>query len=1228
MSPRILHLVLLFVSSVFSSKAQEQDKFIPFTKNSYQLSGQNNLPLRIRESPPLGDNILTTQNFQQNCFCSVYPAIVPLSKQGTVWTYQGIPNASCIPISTTFTRVAYTPGALSQNIDTCGVSNARYEWSITSGNNIAAITGSATGSTVAIAISNSGSFTLNLINTVTCNDSSSCTASTYYTDTVTIENCTCTAGPVTIQPGNKQGNVWTYQGSMQGTCTGQYGIPPNLTSCNVQNTTYSWSILAAGGVASISGPTNGQTVNVDINGNGPFTLRLDATITCNDGKTCTNYNFYSDSAKKDVPKNCTCDIDVNCERVSVEGNQRTYRGILKGGCTGEYGTSPPYLPCNTANVTWSWQVSSGNTVARIAGPDNQQTVNVQIIGTGAFELRVAADVTCNDGTDCGSDNFDYCQDSASVDKQCNFSFTESNLPVMAGGLSDEVKKQDKIRRDEFVALIAEAIDFDKVTIECTPSYQCDNSQKKSSSEVLLTGKVRFEWSIKSGEGGFVKLGVLPENATTDVGDRVIFQPPYVPLSKDGQTNSKTTVLTLTIIDETGAGLLKDEDINSTITIVTRRSANDADHYEIEIQSPDWSPPNINLLEDNDGVCKAAYGWDKPNDLQVPAIKLPAVPDNNKMVLGQWMILEADNQNETDLLKMVCESTECTDDGGQKEYPDNIVWTWTIADDDGKKGKFLGGNKGRYVIYAAPDSFQGNTTELSVTFNVEVKNTGVQLDDEPRKSQPLTITVFQPGVQLEYPPLDWVPKWIAVDRVPLKLKSYLLYKENGTWKEALAHMGRIHFFELLNVSQEKGICMNLPTPDIAARCRDLTLDDEDPQMEVFERPNDPGPFNCDGGNYYLHARSQKPKKEETVIILSEDQGSYGFLRSFANINKGGKDSIKGELPVYEPVPIPENRVAHPSGRKKAHNYLDNRVTIPRDVDENRISDGGWRTRGNVLMKDPINPQDDDDSELPGDGYPGDGLSNYEEYRGFLVDGDLIRTSIRSKDLFIYNPHGLNLGIFKAALTRGAGRDAVGVDVHEIRKSDYVDNETREINFNYNPQLHYLPVPGEPLRVQKGLWLIDGKKLDEAPGLLGQTYTAEERFKNINTPPNWVRGMAIFTDHIRRYAPRAGVNVGGLIIHVTTHELGHGIAMWHHGDSLLELNGLQSGDVNCIMRYDNIIPFNNPEPFGVIFCNDRRGTGNNGLPDCKVPVCYGDAAPKRGDCIHQFRISCRTINFPVR
>jgi hypothetical protein len=303
-----------------------------------------------------------------------------------------------------------------------------------------------------------------------------------------------------------------------------------------------------------------------------------------------------------------------------------------------------------------------------------------------------------------------------------------------------------------------------------------------------------------------------------------------------------------------------------------------------------------------------------------------------------------------------------------------------------------------------------------------------------------------------------------------------------------------------------------------------------------------------------------------------------------------------------------------------------VTVPRDVDENRIADGGWRTQGNVLIKDPANPRDDDDNQLPGDGYPGDGLSNYEEYRGFKVQGFFIRTSIRNKDLFIHNPAGFFLANFRAALSDpgGTGR----VSVHQIEEDEYVDNNFRQINFNYNPQLHYLPVPSEPPRIQKGLRVLNGVKFEEKPSLLGFTAWEDPEFKSFNTPPNWVKAVVIFPDNIRRYSQRVGIDVEDKIIQVVSHELGHGISMWHHGETLRQKNGLQSGDVDCIMRYDNVLPFNTPEALGTIFCKDPRGTGNNALSSCEIPACYGNAAPGRGDCIHQFRISCRTVHFPVR
>src|SRR3712207_6595546 len=113
-------------------------------------------------------------------------------------------------------------------MDSCGVAGVTYSWSVVSGNDIAAIIVSSTGSTVNVSLSGSGSFTLQLINTVTCSDGSSCSYYAYHTETVTTtsKKCTCQTAPIVITPTNKQGSTWTYSGTAPGTCTGEHGTEP------------------------------------------------------------------------------------------------------------------------------------------------------------------------------------------------------------------------------------------------------------------------------------------------------------------------------------------------------------------------------------------------------------------------------------------------------------------------------------------------------------------------------------------------------------------------------------------------------------------------------------------------------------------------------------------------------------------------------------------------------------------------------------------------------------------------------------------------------------------------------------------------------------------------------------------------------------------------------------------------------------------------------------------
>lgn len=79
----------------------------------------------------------------------------------------------------------------------------------------------------------------------------------------------------------------------------------------------------------------------------------------------------------------------------------------------------------------------------------------------------------------------------------------------------------------------------------------------------------------------------------------------------------------------------------------------------------------------------------------------------------------------------------------------------------------------------------------------------------------------------------------------------------------------------------------------------------------------------------------------------------------------------------------------------------RRTVPRDDDGNQLPDGGWHlpTGTDVAAGGLSAAGDVDDAVSASNTQPGDGLSNFEEYRGFLVQGQYTRTDPRRKDLFL-------------------------------------------------------------------------------------------------------------------------------------------------------------------------------------------------------------------------------------
>jgi len=350
------------------------------------------------------------------------------------------------------------------------------------------------------------------------------------------------------------------------------------------------------------------------------------------------------------------------------------------------------------------------------------------------------------------------------------------------------------------------------------------------------------------------------------------------------------------------------------------------------------------------------------------------------------------------------------------------------------------------------------------------------------------------------------------------------------------------------------------------------------------------------------------------VHSNDFGGYTDVSSYANHTHKNDGELKN--PRYESIPVTNDSAPkHPEGMAKKKVYWDNRVTVPVDIDENYIPDNGWiATVGGARIHDRVEPKTDWD-ELPnGDGTDGDGFSAYEEYRGFKIfKPDNVSMHIRlhtnTKDLFVHNPDRFALGVF---------RTVTSLAVHEITNTQYDGDTKRLVNFNH----HTAHVDN-----QHGLY-IRNATLDA--GFLG---IAQPLTGNWPSPPNYNKYVHVDKTDITNWAKTKKINVDNSINYVVAHELSHACNVYHHGEhpnggqNFDVVHGLRSGDVACIMRYNNVgKPLANPNPelIGTILCQAQAGTGFNA-----GGRNFGDAAQshrvntgiplwRRGDCLHQLRI----------
>ena len=365
------------------------------------------------------------------------------------------------------------------------------------------------------------------------------------------------------------------------------------------------------------------------------------------------------------------------------------------------------------------------------------------------------------------------------------------------------------------------------------------------------------------------------------------------------------------------------------------------------------------------------------------------------------------------------------------------------------------------------------------------------------------------------------------------------------------------FTLLDVSREKGYAINAGTgtePD---------LEFQDGQAG-FNKVDSPPP-----GTWQVETTGTGTRA--TVTLVARDYGAYARVK--AEVNVDGH---------WYPCDVEGGGTA---------------VSLPRDDDGDHIADSWEEIYG---IADQSASDDLDDQPAPtnaadGPARAGDGLSNYEEYRGFVESLTWDVGYPGQKDLFIYD-----------ALALGTGTIAnTGLRVHLILEDEY--SSARVLNFNRG-----YATTGP----QNGLHLMDH--------VLGADI-AGQAYPTVGTP-NTVEWVGIDT------AKETFLAVGGYFDSLVGHELGHAVNMLHHGDPIVTNRvcagnlyyiavpgGQYSGQQDCVMRYNDAVSYEGWDgrcysaPYqGVTrsYCRSKAGTGVNAGPK---RMENGAPLPMAGDAI---------------
>jgi hypothetical protein len=450
----------------------------------------------------------------------------------------------------------------------------------------------------------------------------------------------------------------------------------------------------------------------------------------------------------------------------------------------------------------------------------------------------------------------------------------------------------------------------------------------------------------------------------------------------------TDILTLSITD--GRGQQKDWWLADYEIKVTKQASD----HKVEFAIKTKTEGEDDLITENNCICILDDSWNVPANITGnAAINIPEY-----VVVDSRLILSANGCNDTDTV-YVQGSRSCipwqSPCSWDKPNADIVTYKWEIDNTNVQNpgtGEFIpaGANIGKEVLFkpTAPGEIKFKITPLNYY-------KGIQHDETDRAENQSTTAV---KIEMEKCQAAFEPKGGAEDNTTTIKVTVTPDAIKGDFK-----------FTLYEVSNEPGYCMNAPqtvpsSGEDSASWKDLQFTDEGQINKDFR---------ISGTNKDI-AETKAPDSKATVTVKCYDYGAYGKIKA---------QFIKGSLTLC----------AKEQGGTKYH------TNIPLDDNNNYIWDNSpLQNTGPGTNK---KPEDDNDNTPAGNGTDGDGITRYEEWRGFMVNGTFTRLDTNKKDVFVRNVDVTDAGT-SGFFTTGA----LTTPVYAISNSEWISS-SRVVNFNY-------------------------------------------------------------------------------------------------------------------------------------------------------------------------------------